>query len=86
MKTTDTLWKAAPDVFVVSAPAQRLIDAAVDAASAFRLVSHDPTIGFVIHTRRTEATAGPAVVVSDVAEWDGGERHTAVVMSGNAAS
>lgn len=81
MELHDTLWKAAPDVFVVTAPAARLIDAAVDAVSALRLTAHDPTVRFVTHTRRTEATAGPAVVVSDVAEWDGGERHTAVVVS-----
>lgn len=81
MQQHDTLWKAAPDVFVVTAPAVRLIEAAADAASALRLTSHDPGVGFHMHTRRTTAAAGPALVVSDVAERDGGERHTAVVVS-----
>ena len=77
----DTLWKAAPDVFVVSAAAERIIDAAADEMSALRLISHHPNLTFVTHTRRAEAKAGPALVISDVAEWDGGERHTAVVVS-----
>ena len=81
MQQHDTLWKAAPDVFIVTAPAVRLIDAAADAVSALRLTSHDPGVGFHMHTRRTTAAAGPALVVSDVAEPAGGERHTAVVVS-----
>ena len=62
-------------------PAERFIDRAVDDVEAMRLVSDDPRMSFVTHTRRTEAKVGPALVVSIVAEGAAGERYTAVVVS-----
>ncbi len=77
----ETLWKAAPDIFVVAEPAEHFIDAAIDEVEALRLLSDDPRTSFVTHTRRTQAKVGPAVVISIVAEGLAGERHTAVVVS-----
>lgn len=75
----NTLWKAAPDVFVVAAPAAAVIDEVVDTMSRLRLVSHEWGLGFVIHTRHTRAAAGPAAVFSAVAERGEGRRTAAVV-------
>lgn len=81
MTTPPTPWNAAPDVFSVSRPAAALIDRIERAVSSLTFTSVDPQCHFFAHTRLTTAEAGPAIVVTDVAEYEGGGRQSAVVCS-----
>ncbi len=74
-------WKAAPDVFVVTRPAAAFVDALKRAAAELSFESPDPDCRFYSHARVTDTDAGPAVVLTDVAEYASGVRHSAVVVS-----
>ena len=79
--TSSTPWQAAPDVFAVSRPAAALIDRIERAVSNLTFTSTDPNCRFFPHARVTTADAGPAIVVTDVGEYEGGGRQSAVVCS-----
>jgi hypothetical protein len=80
--TTDiTPWKASADVFAVTQPAAALIDRMRAAVSTLQFASADPKCEFYPLTRITQARVGPALVVTDVAEYEGGARQSAVVVS-----
>ncbi|MGI9623822.1 MAG: hypothetical protein ACR2PK_13370 [Acidimicrobiales bacterium] len=81
MRQEQIPWKATPDVFVVTAPPEAFIDACEQAMTTITLPSTVPGCSFLTHVRRTAATNGRALVVSDVAEFEGGLRQTAVVVS-----
>lgn len=81
MTTEITPWKASADVFAVTQPAAALIDRMRAAASTLQFASADPKCDFYPMTRITEARVGPALVVTDVAEYEGGARQSAVVVS-----
>jgi hypothetical protein len=58
-----------------------LIDRIERAISSLTFTSADPQCHFFAHTRLATAEAGPAIVVTDVAEYEGGGRQSAVVCS-----
>ena len=79
--TETTPWKASADVLSVTRPAAALIDRMQVAVSTLQFDSADPRCVFYPITRITEARVGPALVVTDVAEYEGGARQSAVVVS-----
>ncbi len=74
-------WKAAPDVFVVTQPAAAFVEALRRAAASLTFESADPDCRFFSHAGVTETESGPAVVLTNVAEYATGVRHSAVVVS-----
>lgn len=74
-------WKAQADVLSVTRPTAAILDRMRAAVDNLALYSPDPACRFFTETRMTDAKAGPALVVTDVAEYEGGSRQSAVVVS-----